>query len=257
MNSILQQTMQSKRPVYRRTGVIGSSGIGKTTFASCWPSPYFIATEDGQAHIDVPMQLCASYEHVEAILNAFAPGGEEHEYKTLVIDSLDWLESLVHAVVLREHNANTGDQCQSVSELPYGHGWSNTATKFHDLFRKLDEIRSRGMHVVLIAHGENVKIEEAGRPAYDKFCPKMHRFIRAMFVEWVDEMLCLLRDNEVTEIVDGMKRRGIGVTGQRTIFTEDTTRHMAKSRLPLPPQMPLDWNLYRQYLRGELKYVTT
>ena len=48
-----------------KINVSGTTGIGKSTFASQAPRPIFIKTEDGTNFIDVPsFPLCQTYDDV-------------------------------------------------------------------------------------------------------------------------------------------------------------------------------------------------
>ena len=76
----------------------GPPGVGKTTFAGNAPAPIFIQTEDGANVVGADrFPLAESYDAIEAQLGTLVK--EDHDFKTLVIDSLDWLESLVWAKV--------------------------------------------------------------------------------------------------------------------------------------------------------------
>ena len=74
-----------------RVFVYGTSGIGKSTFGSQAPKPIFVPTEDGLDEIDcAKFPLAATYEEVIAALRT-----QPHEFESVVLDSLDWLERLV------------------------------------------------------------------------------------------------------------------------------------------------------------------
>ena len=83
-----------------RAVIYGPHKIGKTTFGSEAPDPVFIPTEDGLNGIPgvTSFPLCKSYDEVmEAITALFV---EDHSHKTVVVDSLDWLERLVHTRIM-------------------------------------------------------------------------------------------------------------------------------------------------------------
>jgi hypothetical protein len=87
----IQRGRASKPP---RILVYGTEGIGKTTFASQTPSPIFIQTEDGMDHVASDrFPLAQTYDDVYASLRDIHH--EPHDYGTLVVDSLDWLERLI------------------------------------------------------------------------------------------------------------------------------------------------------------------
>ncbi len=94
---MLERIQKGKQQRPRRTVLYGVHGIGKSTWASRWPKPVFIPTEDGIADLDVE-----SFPLAKTLQQAWEPvmwlgaEGAEHNYKTVVVDSADWLELLIH-----------------------------------------------------------------------------------------------------------------------------------------------------------------
>ncbi|MDP1604854.1 MAG: AAA family ATPase, partial [Legionella sp.] len=71
--------------------VHGVAGVGKTFFAAASNSPAFILCEDGLGVLKAPhFPLARSYGDVIDALAALHT--EDHEFKTVVVDSVDWLE---------------------------------------------------------------------------------------------------------------------------------------------------------------------
>lgn len=113
--------------------VYGSSGVGKTTLAADAPAPIFIDTEEGSGSLDVarfpkPKTFTEVIEMLTSLLT------EKHNYKTLVVDSLDHLEPLIWAEVCEENKV------KDIGDLPYGRGYSLALgkwQKFIELCRKL------------------------------------------------------------------------------------------------------------------------
>ncbi|GDY15042.1 hypothetical protein LBMAG53_39200 [Planctomycetota bacterium] len=104
--SILTSILTGAKPGPRRMLVYGTAGIGKSTFATCAPSPIVIQTEDGLGEID-----CHKFPVAQTftdVMNALAAlYQEDHRYRTVVIDSLDWLERVIHAEVCRNRQVPT------------------------------------------------------------------------------------------------------------------------------------------------------
>ena len=78
-------------------------GIGKTSLGAGMPKPVILQTEDGLGMIDMPtFGLLKSYAEVmETIASLYS---EDHEFETVVLDSLDWLEPMVWAETCRLNN---------------------------------------------------------------------------------------------------------------------------------------------------------
>ena len=74
--------------------VHGTSGVGKTTFASKAHKPIFIRTEAGQGLLELDtFDLATSFDHVAEMIEALLT--QNHDYGTLVLDSIDHLEPLI------------------------------------------------------------------------------------------------------------------------------------------------------------------
>src|SRR5690349_20725315 len=95
--------------------VYGVRGVGKTTLAAGAPHPVIAAVEDGIGMLDVPHWGISSYgDMMQAIGLLYA---DKHEYRSLVIDSLDWMEPLVQAETCRRNG------WESVEAPGYGKGF--------------------------------------------------------------------------------------------------------------------------------------
>ncbi len=123
--SFLSKVTRNKAKT-ERVIIYGESGLGKTTFATSAPNPIVIQTEDGLGEIDVPcFPLAESYLDVMKALDSLA--NENHDFKTVVIDSLDWLESLIWKQVC------TDNKVPSIEKIGYGRGY-NEALVFGRIF---------------------------------------------------------------------------------------------------------------------------
>lgn len=101
--SILAQIQKGKTDTPPRFVVYGTEGIGKSTLGSQLPAPIFIQTEDGLSQIAADkFPQAQSYESVIEQLDALL--NEEHEYQSVVVDSLDRLELLIFDSILRDQN---------------------------------------------------------------------------------------------------------------------------------------------------------
>ncbi len=74
----------------------GVAGVGKSTLAADAERPVFLMTEDGLGKLQVPhFPLATSYAEVVEALDALL--NEYHDFGTVVVDSVDWLEPLIWA----------------------------------------------------------------------------------------------------------------------------------------------------------------
>jgi hypothetical protein len=229
----IAKTGQSSLPP--RIVLHGPQGIGKTTFCASMDAPVFIPTEDGLAGVDVSaFPLATELSQVKEALASLA----KSDFKTIVIDSADWLEALIHKQVCKEHSK------ENIESFGYGKGYTLALQHWRELLRILDWYRvERGMAVVLIAHSEIRRFDSPDTESYDRYGVKLHKTASALMVEWADIVAFanwLVMTSE-TDTGFGSKRvRGHG-NGQRVLHLEERPSHIAKSRYPLPAQIALDW----------------
>jgi len=238
------ETGRSTRP--RRTLLYGVHGVGKSTFGAMAEKPIFIQTEDGLSNIDAPrLPLAKSYQDVLAALGELYT--EKHGYKTIVVDSLDWLERLIWAEVCAKRGV------ESIEDIGYAKGYVFALTQWREALSGLDALRNeRSMSVVLIAHAHIEKFNNPETDAYDRYSPKLHRLASAIVQEWCDEVLFATYRVHTKSTDQGFKRKrvqGVG-SGERIIYTTERPAHLAKNRLSLPDEMPLDHRVYAAFVLG-------
>ncbi len=108
----------------------------------------------------------------------------------------------------------------------------------------------RGMMVVLIAHAKIERFENPETDPYDRYSPRLNKHASALVQEWCDEVLFAsykVHTKQTDEGFDKTRTRGIG-TGDRILRTTERPAHMAKNRLNLPEEMPLDFRVYAEHL---------
>jgi hypothetical protein len=219
----------------------GTEGIGKSTFAAQAPDPIFIQTEDGLAQIDVPkFPLAESFDAV--IENLKALQNEQHDYQTVVIDSVDWLEKLATQKVLAKHDDKT-----TLAEFGYGTGYALLIPLFETIIKHLNQLRRvRKMNIVFIAHTRMEKVEDPSGASYDQYAPRLDKRINGLIREWSDIIAFATVEISRSTEKNGFKQRVVAKSvkdkdgNDRVLALESTPSIVAKSRYPLPAKMPLD-----------------
>jgi len=250
--SMLSTIIVGKQPAPRRLMLYGVHGVGKSSFASCAERPIFVQCEDGLAEIACEkFPLAQSFDDViQALAELYT---EEHPYRAVVVDSLDWLEQLVWQTVCEERNVG------SMEDIPYGKAYIFATVHWRKFLEGLDALRNeRGMTVILIAHSQISRFADPAQDSYDRYCPRLHKLASAMVQEWADEVLFAtykVHVKQTDEGFDRVKTRGIG-TGERILYTTERPSHVAKNRLDLPDELPLDWAEYAKHFTGNTNAVT-
>lgn len=219
-----------------RVLLYASDGVGKSTFASNAPSPIFLCAESGTAQLDVArLPEPASWTEALSLVDQLV--AEAHDFKTFVIDSLSWLEPVLH-----QHVCERGKK-KSMSDFDYGKGHVAAFEEWRVLLSKVEHLwKARGMHVVLLAHAHTANIKNPAGADYGIICPKLQERAEGLFREWVDAVL--YAEYQTFEIGGDNKRAKIITDGARVMHTQHRGAFRAKNRYDLPSTLPLDWRAF-------------
>ena len=240
------QTGRENKPP--RIMLYGQEGVGKSTFGASAPAPIFIQTEDGLGEIDCcKFPLAQSVEDV--IIELTALRDEEHNFRTVVIDSLDWLERLIFDEICKEFGVRSIEKADG----GYGKGYVDALVHWRKVLALLDDLRNkRSMMVILLAHAKVERFEDPENAAYDRYSPRLHKHAASLVSEWVDTVLFATKRMRVSK--DGDSRTiaaPIGADGgERIIRTNGSPACIAKNRYGLPNEIPLSWDEFVQAYRN-------
>ena len=235
----LSSISRTKRMRAPKIVIAGPGKIGKTTFASQAPNAIGILTEDGADAVDasafpLAQTLDDVYQAISTLLN------EEHNYESVFLDSLDWLEPLLHAHVCA---ANKWD---NIERPGYGKGYIAAAEEWRNLLSGLEALRQRrNMAVILIAHDKIKHFESPLHDGYDQYMLKLHDRAGALVQEWAD-VIGWANYRIVTTQSDagyGNKETKARTTGERILHVEPHPAHMGGNRFGLK-NMPLSWDAF-------------
>lgn len=210
-------------------------GVGKTTLGAGMPNPVVLQTEDGLGMIEAPtFGILTSYASVmEAIASLDT---EPHEFQTVVLDSVDWLEPLVWQETCARN------QWRDIETPGFGKGYLATADVWREVLGSLTYLRdNRNMAIFMIAHAETRRFDAPETEAYDRYQPKLQKIGGAIIQEHVDAVFFL--NYRVSIAKDDPKQkdsraRGVG-GGSRVLYTTERPAHLAKNRYRMPDQITL------------------
>jgi hypothetical protein len=239
----LKSIAKTKRMRAPKIVVVGPNKIGKTTFASQAPGSIGILTEDGADAVDASaFPLCLSLRDVYSAITTLLK--DEHEFSSVFIDSLDWLEPLLHKHVCE------ANKWANIEQPGYGKGYIAAADEWRVLLSGLDALRAeRNMAIILIAHDKIKRFESPLTEGYDQYTLKLHDRASALVQEWAD-VIGWANHRIVTTQSDagyGTKETKARTTGERILHVEPHPAHMGGNRFGLK-NMALSWDAFAQAL---------
>jgi AAA domain len=233
--SILDQVTVRKRrrPIF---GVLcGRPGIGKSTFGASLPKPIMIATERCD-QISVPkLPVPKTLDELGAQIKALDE--EDHDYQSIILDTLDAAEILIWQWVCDEGKVN------SIEEYAkgYGKGFTRAREVFTRLLTRLSRMSER-FNVLLIAHTHVKSIADPMLSApYDEWEMKIQSKSAEIIRQMVDLIMFVNLETVIQkETPKARKGRGI-VSGDRLLWTQPTTGFEAKNRYDLESPLEFSW----------------
>lgn len=240
----LASVTKGKQEILYRITEFGPEGTGKTTFAAGAPSPIFLPTEDGTAHLDVArLPRPETLEDVFDALRMLAT--EEHDYRTLVIDTLDHLEPIIWAKCCKD------DGVQTIEDVGggYSRGYNVALDHWRRLLAALEYLqRTKRMHLILVAHSHIKNFKNPEGPDYDRYQLMLHDKAAGLIKQWSDDVL-FVRQEVLVHKEKHKAAKGVGI-GQRVIHTQRSAAFDAKNRHGLPSELPLSWEDFNAAARA-------
>ncbi len=227
-------------------------GLGKSSLAAAAPNPVFIQTENGLENIDAnAFPLCRSVTDIKTQLDQVY--SEEHDFKTLVIDSLDWTEALVFQHICAEGGKD------SISDFGYGTGYTNALELFGKIVTALNRIREeRNMIIILTAHSQIKTYQNPLGADYDRHQIKLREKNAELFLEWCDLVSFLHFQTYTKAVSSGFtedKHKGVGGT-ERVLSCTPSAAYVSKNRYNITEDISLPdpqtgWNNLITAIKGD------
>lgn len=243
------QITRGKRARAQKVVIYGTEGIGKSSLAAQFPEPLFIDTEGSTDNMDVArLDKPTSWVMLNNQI-AFIKANPT-VCKTLVIDTIDWAESLCVDNLCAMHGK------KGIEDFGYGNGYVYAKEEMGRFLNKLQDLIELGINVVLTAHAQIRKFElpdEMG--SYDKYELKLGKKTSSqtapLVKEWADLLLFCNYKTYLISQEKSTKKKAQG--NQRVMYTEHNPAWDAKNRHGLPSELPLDFASIAHIFKTEEK----
>ncbi len=219
----------------------GVGGSGKTELASQFPGPLYVPTVGEEPPEGIEMatpgtatNLADIYATIDMLLST------EHEFKTLIIDSADGLEPLVHAKVIEENPlTEKGNPVAHLDDYGYGKGYNLAETKWQELVSGFVALRAAGIAVVILAHEEIVRFDDPTGDPYARYQIRLHKNASAVLREAAHIVGFINYRRTIKEKDVGFNKKVAHAEGggERLIYLEERPGFLAKNRYSMPPSI--------------------
>jgi hypothetical protein len=221
--------------------IYGPEGVGKTTLAAKFPTPVFLQVEDG-CPAGVTLQSFGLLETFGQVRDALAGlATEAHEFRTVVVDSLDLLEAMIWKQACKDNG------WASIEQPGFGKGYVIVDSYWLDLLAAFDFLRrERGMMTVLLAHSAIERIDDPRAASFTSYQLRLHKRARGIVQDAMDAIGFLAPDLIIHSEDQGFSKKRTRADGGSTryIHWEGRPSFVAKNRYALPARMmvPQDFN---------------
>ena len=222
----------------------GHEGIGKSTTANGFPGAYWLNLENSTYdfepnQVQVPKTYSELLEHLEALAE------QPHDFKTLIIDTMDKVEIMMTAHVCARNTWT------NITDPAYGKGYGERSAEFQRFWSMILDINERRkMAIVLIAHSQIVKVEDPILPAYDKHTLQLYKTENA-FIRREADLVGYCMIETYTSNADGT--RNLATTaGRRVIKVRPHPAYDAKTRKSaMPDELDMSAEAILAYYRPQ------
>jgi hypothetical protein len=228
-----------------RLVVYGPAGVGKSSFAAGAPSPLFFDFEGRTSHLDVARIKPQSWDEVLAALRELynTPG----EFKTVVFDTLDHMELLIHAHVCKQNGwANIEDPGFGKGYVPALHEWSR-------FLAACEALPGKGLNCVLLAHSMLGTVKNPAGEDYNVYALKLKGGAKTSASDLVREKVDLVGFAHFEDFAkkankNDPKAKAI-TTGDRVLTFKHHPAFETKKGIPMADEIKLGWDAFEAAIK--------
>lgn len=242
--SVFDRLRSSKKTTPPAIAIYGTPGVGKTSLASEFPSPVYLFV-DGEEPPDGVEMASDEITSFAGLLDTFADLlTQEHDFKTVIIDSLDKVEPMVWAATCARNGWDCIDSNDKGSPTAFGKGYLAADVEWGEYFSAVGALTRAGMYVVQILHSEAKAFNDPLVDSYDRYRPKLQKRALDLVIENCKALLFVNRRTSVKQVEAAFGGKKVnkpeGMSGsERIIHTDERAGFYAKNRFKgAPAQIP-------------------
>lgn len=202
---------RGRETVPRKVVIYGPPKMGKTTLACSSPGALLVPTEDRARHIEcAKTEVVSTMEEIFEVFEYLISPQNAGLYKSLIIDTLDWMEPILHDYICRKKGFKSLNDDHN-KETAFQKGLKYHAVEGWKMFlQNCDTLRlEAGISIVLVAHSDIQKVTPPDMDAYDRWSLKIDKNAVSVVEEWADVIGFYNREIIVTKEDKGFgQKRG-------------------------------------------------
>lgn len=221
--------------------IAGDAGSGKTSLAATFPKPFIIRTRGEAVPRDVSAEMqpaglaplggakikvgdVSTWDEDELFNQFRALLTEQHDFKTVIVDSVTGLEDMFVQNVLDVQPAK--QKTMNAAGNGYGSAWDTVRGKHAKVMAAAEALRERkGMHVVFICHVDVKRLDPPDGTPYTKYTLQLHEKTAPIYTNKVDAV-CFVKQEVF--VMDGGKAK---TSDDRILVMGMTPANVSKNRL--------------------------
>lgn len=245
--SRLAQAKRGKLRAAPRCVFYGTEGVGKTTLAAFAPDPIWVDAEDGSGKVNVARYVFRneagghvprSYSEILWAIDDLTRN--PHDFKTLVLDTADKVESLLWRHMIERDKARSKGDLESIEDYGYGKGYQVAVDEWRALCARLDTLRAtRGMAIIILAHAHVKVFKNPEGEDYERYMLQLNEKAGGFLKSWADIVGFCHFDEGAGKVAGAKKAKGWS-TGKRLLNLVRTAAYDAKGRGGMPAELDLD-----------------
>lgn len=223
---------RKKKPIFMC--LYSGPGIGKTDFGASFPSPHFFDFEESTDSIDVSRSRPTSFTELMMDLAEIRDAEDVKGIKTLVFDTIDEQERLIHKHVAKEAKK------AHIENIGWQKGYDMAVNHWADFISICREIRDKHhIHFVFLAHstGRSHTDLEQGE-SFSRHAMCLHRKAAEYVFAMVEMVLFAKKDIAIYKDGDKITAKDVD---ERILCTSLSAHYDAKNRIGLPSVMPMPY----------------
>lgn len=222
-----------KKPIF--CILYSGPGVGKTDFGASFPKPLFFDFEESTHNIDVKRidNLTKFHEVMDGLNEILSKATGELEFKSIVFDTIDELERLMHVSIAQENGK------KSIDHIGWQKGFDYAVNIWADFISVCRQIRDKhNIHFLFLAHDAHKSRQDIEKEeTYMRNTINLHKKAISFMFGAVE--MVLYAKKEVKFKKDDEGNTYAVDSDKRNLCSSLSAHYDAKNRIGLPSIMPM------------------